>query len=97
MYNGGKYCNKRLLNVIQCAVSTHQTTNPYMPQQNGKAEWFNRTIMDKARNKLLESGLLNNFCAEAVDTATYFFNRSILQVGLLTKHRRKCSLARSPI
>ena len=49
---------------------------PYAPQQNGKAERLNRTIMEKARCMLDDAGLPSEFWAEAVQTAAYLYNRS---------------------
>lgn len=54
----------------------HQTSVAYNPPQNGRAERINRTILDKARSMLADSGLENRFWAEAVATATYLINHS---------------------
>nr|GEV45067.1 retrotransposon protein, putative, Ty1-copia subclass [Tanacetum cinerariifolium] len=47
-----------------------------MPQQNGLAERMNRTLMDKVRCLLIQSGLPKTFWAEATCTAAYLINRS---------------------
>jgi len=49
---------------------------PNLPQQNGKAERFNRTIMDKAMSMLHNAGLTYGFWEHAVCTATHIYNRS---------------------
>jgi len=49
---------------------------PGTPQQNGVAERMNRTIMEKVRSMLSNSGLEKNFWAEAVRTTCYLINRS---------------------
>nr|GFA28890.1 retrovirus-related Pol polyprotein from transposon TNT 1-94 [Tanacetum cinerariifolium] len=46
------------------------------PQQNGLAEHMNRTLMDKVRCLLIQSGLPKTFWAEATCTAAYLINRS---------------------
>jgi len=49
---------------------------PSTPQQNGIVERMNRTIMEKVRSMLSNSGLEKNFCAEAIKTTCYLINRS---------------------
>ena len=63
-----KYCKRR--GIIR------QETIPYSPQQNGKAERMNRTIMETVRCMIHKAGLPLNFWAEAVATAVYLHNRS---------------------
>ncbi|GKB55913.1 retrotransposon protein, putative, ty1-copia subclass [Tanacetum coccineum] len=46
------------------------------PQQNGVAKRMNRTLMDKVRYLLIQSGLPKTFWAEATCTAAYLINRS---------------------
>ncbi|XP_055307486.1 uncharacterized protein LOC129571695 [Sitodiplosis mosellana] len=52
----------------------HEKTSPYSPQQNGLAERMNRTIMDKVRCMLIDSGLSKQFWAEAVFAAVSIIN-----------------------
>ena len=47
---------------------------PGTPQQNGKAEQFNHTIMDKAMSMLHQAGLSNCFWEHAVSTAVHIYN-----------------------
>ena len=51
-------------------------TCAYTPQKNGVAERFNRTIMDKVRCMLSESGLNEKFWAEVASTTCYLINSS---------------------
>ena len=46
------------------------------PQSNGKAERFNRTIMDKAMAMQHTAGLSNGFWELAVNAAVHIYNRS---------------------
>ncbi|KAJ9561923.1 hypothetical protein OSB04_007083 [Centaurea solstitialis] len=48
------------------------------PQQNGVAERRNRTLIEVARSMLSEANLANQFWAEAVNTACYTQNRSLI-------------------
>ena len=54
----------------------HLLTMPGTPQQNGKAEWFNRTIMDKAMSMLHTTGLSNGFWEHTISTAMHVYNRT---------------------
>ena len=54
----------------------HQTTVPYEHEQNGLAERSNRTLLERARTILLESGLDKMFWPDALKTAAYTSNRS---------------------
>nr|GEV74549.1 retrovirus-related Pol polyprotein from transposon TNT 1-94 [Tanacetum cinerariifolium] len=46
------------------------------PQQNGLAEPINRTLLNKVRCLLIQSGLPDSFWDEATMTAVYLINRS---------------------
>jgi hypothetical protein len=48
----------------------------YTPQQNGKAERLNRTLMEKTRAMLQDAGLNDALWGEAIVTANYLRNRS---------------------
>jgi hypothetical protein len=48
---------------------------PYTLQQNGVAERINRTIIEKSKTMLFDSGLLKNLWPEIVQTAAYLRNR----------------------
>lgn len=74
--NGKEYCNQGLLSVLNKFGIQHQLTATYSPQQNGKAERINRSLVEKATCLLIESKLDKCFWAEAVSTASYFINRT---------------------
>ncbi|KAH0711345.1 hypothetical protein KY289_007304 [Solanum tuberosum] len=53
-----------------------ELTAPYTPEQNGVAEWKNRTVVEMARNMLQVKELVNQFWAEAVAASVYLLNLS---------------------
>ncbi|GJS61732.1 retrovirus-related pol polyprotein from transposon TNT 1-94 [Tanacetum coccineum] len=56
----------------------HQTSTPRTPEQNGVVKRRNRTLVEAARTMLSASKLPLSFWAEAVATACYTQNRSII-------------------
>ena len=64
---------------------------PYSPQQNGISERFNRTLMNKVRSMLIESGLPKALWGEAALAATYIYNRTphASLLGLITPYKAK--------
>ena len=44
---------------------THEMSAPYMPQQNGVAEHFNRTTSEKALMMLKHAGMTDGFWPDA--------------------------------
>ena len=73
---GTEYVNKELTTYFQDSGITHSTTAPYTPEQNGVAERFNRTLMEKVRPMLFDAKLDFSYWAQAAITATYAKNRS---------------------
>lgn len=74
--NGLEFCNIAFDNFCkQHDIERHRTCT-YTPQKSGVAERMNRTIMEKVRCLLNESGLEEKFWAEAVATAVYIINRT---------------------
>lgn len=73
---GGEYVNKAMDAYLRGKGVAHQTTTRYTPEQNGAAERLNRTLMERVRAMLEESGLPKELWGEAVRTAAYLKNRS---------------------
>jgi len=74
--NGLEFCNLKFDEFCkQNGIERHRTCT-YTPQQNGVAKRMNRTLMEKVRCLLNESGLEEVFWAEAAATAAYLVNRS---------------------
>ncbi|CDO75313.1 hypothetical protein BN946_scf184715.g2 [Trametes cinnabarina] len=52
----------------------HQKSTPDSPQQNGRAERWNRTIVEKAMSMLHHAGLSHSFWQLAVEAAVHIYN-----------------------
>jgi transposase InsO family protein len=72
--NGKEYVNHRLDSLLKKWGIKHEKTQSYCPQQNGLSERMNRTLMDKARCLLRDSGLPDRFWGEAVRTSNFLRN-----------------------
>jgi hypothetical protein len=53
----------------------HERTVTFCPEQNGRIERFNRTVIETARTLLEGAGLRKRYWAEAVNTAIYVRNQ----------------------
>ena len=73
--NGTEYCNNQLKAYLRAKGISHQLTVPYNSSQNGVAERKHRTIQEKARSLLHESGLQLKFWTEAIKVAEFLANR----------------------
>lgn len=73
--NGKEYINHQLSEHFKDNGIVHETTSPYTPEQNGRAERENRSIVESARAMLLNTNLPQELWAEAVNTAVYLLNR----------------------
>ena len=59
-----------------------QYTCTYTPQQNGKSERMNRTLMDKTRTKFIETNLLKYLWGEAIRCSAFELNRCPTKANL---------------
>jgi len=73
--NGTEFCNRKFHNFLSNKGIIHQLTTPYNPQQNGRVERLNGTLISSAKALLNESKLSTEFWEYAVDTANYIHNR----------------------
>ncbi|GJU18462.1 retrovirus-related pol polyprotein from transposon TNT 1-94 [Tanacetum coccineum] len=76
--NGTKFVNKDLTDYYESVGITHEKTVPRTPQQNGIVERRNRTLVEAARTMLIFSKAPLFLWAEAVATACYTQNRSLI-------------------
>lgn len=74
--NGREYLSQEFKAYLKSKGIRHQFTIPYTPEQNGVAERFNRTIVEKARCMMHVANCDHKMWAEAVNTAVYLKNRS---------------------
>ncbi|GKF80437.1 retrovirus-related pol polyprotein from transposon TNT 1-94, partial [Tanacetum coccineum] len=82
---GIEFLNKTLNAFFKEERIEYQTSTPRTPEQNGVVERQNRTLIEVARMMLLASKLPLFFWAEAIATACYTQNRSII---ILTHEKR---------
>ncbi|CAH1432412.1 unnamed protein product [Lactuca virosa] len=76
--NGTEFSNHLLNSFLVSKGITHNFIAPYTPQQNGVVEQRNRTLVEAARSMLNFTHLPLYFWAEAVATACFVQNRSII-------------------
>ncbi|GKA54059.1 integrase, catalytic region, zinc finger, CCHC-type containing protein [Tanacetum coccineum] len=81
--NGTEFVNKYLIDYYEHVGIFHQKTVPRTPQQNDVVERRNRTLVEAARTMLIFSKAPIFLWAEAVATACYTQNRSLI-------HTRHC-------
>ncbi|GJT90656.1 retrovirus-related pol polyprotein from transposon TNT 1-94 [Tanacetum coccineum] len=75
---GTEFLNKTLHAFFKEEGIEHQTSTPRTPKQNGVVERRNHTLVEAARTMLSASKLPLFFWAEAIATACYTQNRSII-------------------
>ncbi|GJU26119.1 putative ribonuclease H-like domain-containing protein [Tanacetum coccineum] len=76
--NGTKFVNKDLSDYYESVGITYEKTVLRTPQQNGIVEQQNHTLVEAARTMLIFSKASLFFWAEAVATACYTKNRSLI-------------------
>ncbi|CAD7080035.1 unnamed protein product [Hermetia illucens] len=78
--NGREYCNLEMKRYLEARGIEMVNTAPYTPQQNGKAEHDNRTIIESARTMITAKKLPLSLWAKAVGAAVTVLNR-VLATG----------------
>nr|GFC09538.1 retrovirus-related Pol polyprotein from transposon TNT 1-94 [Tanacetum cinerariifolium] len=82
--NETEFVNKTLTALFESVGITHQTSVPRSPQQNGVVERQNQTLMEASRTMLIFVKAPLFLWTEAVATACYTLNRSLIH----TLHRK---------
>ncbi|GJZ79793.1 retrovirus-related pol polyprotein from transposon TNT 1-94 [Tanacetum coccineum] len=78
--NGTKFVNQTLCEYYEKVGISHETSVARSPQQNGVVERRNRMLIEVARTMLIYAKALLFLWAEAVATACYTQNRSIIRL-----------------
>lgn len=73
---GREYINTEFKKYCDDAGIVMEPTVPYTPEQNGKSERFNRTVMERARAMMEDAEIDWNMWSEAVLAAVHVINRS---------------------
>nr|GFA19687.1 integrase, catalytic region, zinc finger, CCHC-type, peptidase aspartic, catalytic [Tanacetum cinerariifolium] len=76
--NGTEFINKTLTDLFESVGITHQTSVPWSAQQNSVVERRNQTLMEAALTMLIFAKAPLFLCVEAVATACYTLNRSLI-------------------
>ncbi|GJW24935.1 retrovirus-related pol polyprotein from transposon TNT 1-94 [Tanacetum coccineum] len=78
--NGTEFVNQTLRDYYESVSISHETSVARTPQQNGVVERRNRTLVEAARTMLIYAKALLFLWAEAVATACYTQNHSIVRL-----------------
>ena len=73
--NGGEYMSTEFRQYHKKEGIMHELTVPKTPEQNGVAEWMNRTLVEMTHSMFSDSKLPLKFWAEALSMAAYLRNR----------------------
>ncbi|KAJ9557578.1 hypothetical protein OSB04_012192 [Centaurea solstitialis] len=76
--NGTEFRNAKLQSFLEDVGISHNFSAVRTPQQNGVVERKNRTLVEAARSMMAHSGVPQQFWAEAVSTACYTQNRTLI-------------------
>eukprot|EP00124_Ichthyophonus_hoferi_P004454 Ihof_evm4s492 gene=Ihof_evmTU4s492 len=72
--NGGEYMSKRFQNLLKMYGVKHQTTVPNHPQQNGKSERLNQTLLTMIHCIKLEENIPCNLWDHLLQVAIFVLN-----------------------
>ncbi|KAE8738916.1 hypothetical protein FOCC_FOCC015594 [Frankliniella occidentalis] len=75
--NGTEYVNSEFKAHLEDGGVLHRKSVKKNPQQNGKAERQNQTLMSTVRSMLKQAGMPKEFWGEALNAACYVRNRSL--------------------
>ncbi|CAI7908758.1 unnamed protein product, partial [Closterium sp. NIES-53] len=73
--SGGEFVNAELEKWMKSKGIKHDVTTPYTPQQNGAAEWLNRTLVEAVLSLLQHSKIGSEWWGEASSLAAWIRNR----------------------
>jgi len=84
--NGGEYTAGVVADFCADAGILHQYTVPYTSAQNGRVERLHRTVQDRARAVLLESGLPLFLWPQVFQAVVYTRNRAYVSTASVTPY-----------
>ena len=84
--NGREFCNKEMDEYLEKCGIQQETTAAYIPEQNGKAERDNRTIVESVRTMIIAKNLPLTLWAEEVNCLVYVLNRTVWTSGAVTPY-----------
>lgn len=73
--NAKEFVSEAMKNICRQHNIVHEYTTSYCPEQNGRVEHQNRTIIEMARSMLASGNLSKSLWGEAVRTAAHIRNR----------------------
>ena len=77
--HGGEFLSKSQIAYLKEHGIKHQTSMPYSAQQNGQAERYQRTIINKAQSMCPASGLSDGFWSYAVRATILMDNDTLIK------------------
>lgn len=78
--NGTEFINNEVTNYFSTNGIVHETSCPYIPQQNGVFERKHRHILEVAWSLMLQAHIPIKFWGESIRAATYVINRTPYRV-----------------
>jgi hypothetical protein len=79
--NGTEFTNREFREYCKSLGIRMGFSPPYCPQCNGRIERFNRTLIEKTRTLIKDSGLEKKFWDEAILCAAFLYNRTMNSKG----------------
>ena len=73
---GGEFTGQAFSEYLSSKGIKRETSAPHIHQQNGRAERFNQTIMDKAESLRLHASIPESWWEFSIETAVYLYNRT---------------------
>jgi len=77
--NGSEFTSAEFEKYLKKEGIKHELTISKCPEQNGVAERLNRTLVEMVRSMFADSMLFKSFWAEALATAVYLQNCSLIR------------------
>jgi len=73
---GGEYVNAEVRAILERNGTSHNLTAPYSPAQNGRAERWNRTIINSTLSMIHGASMSRGFWEHALQSAVHIYNRT---------------------